>query len=30
MAAILDITMAAKETQLKMYPVHLLTSRMYV
>ena len=29
MAAILDVTMAAKDTQLKMCPVHLLTSKMY-
>ena len=30
MVAILDFAMAAKDTQLKMCPVHLLTSKMYV
>ena len=30
MAAILDFKMAAKDTQFKMYPVHLLTSTIYV
>ena len=30
MVAILDFTLAAKDTQLKMCPVHLLTSKMYV
>ena len=30
MAAILDFTMAARDTNLKMCPVQLLTSKMYV
>ena len=30
MAAILDFTMAAKVTKLKIFPVHLLTSEIYV
>ena len=30
MAAILDFKMATKDTQLKMCPVHLLTSIIYV
>ena len=30
MTAILDFTMAARDTNLKMYPVQLLTSKMYV